>query len=128
MMLHSRLATDQSQEASEQENLLVAILQRLEKILAEENQKLEAGSTTDHSIYISSKNQVLRELMVMQRSAQLDNFAPETLERLKAMRKLVDRNHQLLKLQVTALNDVTAFLTHAAITEQGDGTYNRQHQ
>jgi hypothetical protein len=110
------------------ENLLSGILDRLSGLLLEENQILESGLGSDHSNYIVSKNQALRELMALQRNIQLKSLTPALLEQLKETRELVDRNHHLLKLQVSALNDVTSFLTQVAISEQGDGTYTRERQ
>jgi hypothetical protein len=110
------------------ENLLSGILDRLSGLLLEENQSIELGLGSNHSNYIVSKNQVLRELMALQRNIQLKSLTPAVLEQLKETRELVDRNHHLLKLQVSALNDVTSFLTQVAISEQGDGTYTRERQ
>jgi hypothetical protein len=117
-----------SKPTAESENLLGGILSRLNNLLLEENNNLEAGVSSDHSNYIISKNQVLRELMSLQRTIQMQSLAPALLERLRETRKLVDRNHHLLKLQVAALNDVTSFLTQVAVAEQGDGTYTRKRQ
>jgi hypothetical protein len=110
------------------ENLLSGILDRLSGLLLEENQSIELGLGSNHSNYIVSKNQVLRELMALQRNIQIKSLTPAVLEQLKGTRVLVDRNHHLLKLQVSALNDVTSFLTQVAISEQGDGTYTRERQ
>ncbi len=110
------------------ERQLLMVLLRLNKALADENQHLESGDVTDHTTFITAKNQILKELMAMQSSLPVSSMAHETIEQLRATRKLVDRNHQLLKLQVSALNDVTLFLTKAAMSAQGDGTYNRNQQ
>jgi hypothetical protein len=110
------------------ERQLSTVLLRLAKALADENQHLESGDAADHSTFIIMKNQILKELMAMQTALPVSSLAHETVEQLRATRKLVDRNHQLLKLQVSALNDVTSFLTKAAISEQEDGTYNRNQQ
>ena len=117
-----------SKPTAETENLLGGILSRLSSLLLEENSNLEAGVGSDHSNFIISKNQVLRELMALQRTIHMQSLAPAMLERLRETRRLVDRNHHLLKLQVAALNDVTSFLTQVAVAEQGDGTYTRKRQ
>lgn len=114
--------------ATESDTLLCSILSRLGLVLRDENMRLEAGVTEDHSAFIMSKNQVLRELMAMQRTVQVKFLAPDMQELLVSTRALVDRNYQLLKMQVVALTDVTAFLTQAAVSEQGDGTYTRERQ
>jgi hypothetical protein len=110
------------------ENPLSTVLTRLSQVLREENARLEAALETDHTNYIAAKNQALRELMVMQRSRQLDGLSAEATESLRDVRKLVDRNSQLLKLQVTAMTDLTSFLTQSAISDSSDGTYTREQQ
>jgi hypothetical protein len=123
----SELVSSKMRE-TEVENLLESTLVKLSEMLEQENERLESGVGTDHTIFITSKNQVLRELMAIQRTVHVSSLTPDMAQQLKATRKLVDRNHQLLKLQVSALNDVTTFLTQTAIAEQSDGTYTRDHQ
>jgi hypothetical protein len=112
----------------EAQDQLSAVLKRLSGILREENELLESAAEADHTRYIDAKNQALRELMVMQRARQANSVSTETMQNMREVRKLVDRNSQLLKLQVSALNDLTSFLTQSMISEQGDGTYSRDHQ
>lgn len=114
--------------ATEAESLLESTLAKLSEVLKQENECLELGVGSDHGAYITPKNQVLRELMAIQRTVQPSSLSSGIIEQLRATRQLVDRNHQLLKLQVSALNEVTNFLTQTAIAEQGDGTYTRDHQ
>jgi uncharacterized protein with PIN domain len=115
-------------KGGETENHLENILLRLVAVLQEENKHLESGEGVNHATYIVSKNQVLRELMAVQRTIQINALPPDIVRQLRMTRTLVDRNHQLLKMQVSALNEVTSFLTQAAILEQGDGTYTRERQ
>jgi hypothetical protein len=112
----------------EAQDQLSAVLIRLAGILREENELLESAAEADHTRYIDAKNQALRELMVMQRARQANSVSTETMQNMREVRRLVDRNSQLLKLQVSALNDLTSFLTQSMISEQGDGTYSRDHQ
>jgi hypothetical protein len=121
-------AKQTTQQDSPIENPLSTVLTRLSQVLREENARLEAALETDHTNYIAAKNQALRELMVMQRSRQLDGLSAEATESLRDVRKLVDRNSQLLKLQVTAMTDLTSFLTQSAISDSSDGTYTREQQ
>ncbi len=106
--------------------MMSSVLHRLAAVLQQENELLETAVEADHAGYIVAKNQALRELMVMQRSQHSNTFTPDVIQHLREVRKLVDRNSQLLKLQVSALNDITSFLTQSAISEQGDGTYSRE--
>jgi hypothetical protein len=123
-----QIAPPVKSQAHDSDVLLGQILERLMNILKDENSKLEAGVTEDHGIFIMSKNLVLRELMSMQRTIQVRSLPQDMLDLLVATRTLVDRNNQLLKMQVIALSDVTSFLTQAAVSEQGDGTYTRERQ
>lgn len=104
---------------------MTSVLNRLAAVLTQENALLESAVEADHANYIVAKNQALRELMVMQRTQLQTAHSPELLEHLRDVRKLVDRNSQLLNLQVSAMNDLTSFLTQSAISDQGDGTYTR---
>lgn len=112
----------------ETKDQLSTVLTRLAGILRDENELLESAVEADHTQYIDAKNHALRELMVMQRARQFNSLSTEATQNLNEVRKLVDRNSQLLKLQVSALNDLTSFLTQSMISEQGDGTYSRDHQ
>jgi hypothetical protein len=107
---------------------LSGILERLAAVLRQENHVLESAVETDHSQFIVAKNQALRDLMMLQRTIQLDSLPPAIEEMARELRALVDRNGQLLKLQVAALNDLTSFLTQTVISDQGDGTYTRECQ
>lgn len=109
------------------DNKMAIVLNRLVAVLTQENEILESAVEADHASFIVAKNQALRELMVMQRAQQQTAYTPELLQHLREVRKLVDRNSQLLNLQVSALNDLTSFLTQSAISDQGDGTYTRDH-
>jgi hypothetical protein len=115
-------------EAKDADSVVGNVLVRLASVLQQENGLLETSVETDHTSYIVAKNQALRELMVLQRAHQFSSLSPEIIQSLRDVRKLVDRNSQLLKLQVSALNDLTSFLTQSVISEQGDGTYTREHQ
>jgi hypothetical protein len=107
-------------------NPLAAVISRLTVVLKRENEVLESAKNADHAEFIVAKNQALRELMVLQRTEKGISETTAMTESLRDVRKLVERNSQLLKLQVSALNDITSFLTQSMILEQGDGTYTRE--
>jgi hypothetical protein len=107
---------------------LRTILERLSALLGQENSLLESGVSGEHAGFISAKNQILKELMVIHRSVDLSSLPQELVDILNSTRGLVDRNHALLNVQVAALHEVTDFLTRTAISQQGDGTYSRQPQ
>lgn len=123
-----QIETKGTAPSEEQITALRAVIDKLARVLTEENQLLESGTNNDHSSFITAKNQILKELMMTHKSVSIKMLPPAVLGDLQAARKLVDRNQKLLGLQVKALNDVTDFLTKTAISEQGDGTYSRDHQ
>jgi hypothetical protein len=104
---------------------LEAALDRLQEVLTEENTNLGSQVAHDHSSFIIRKNHILRELMILQRMEGNKAAVVALNPRLREIRALVDRNHQLLKSQVDAMNSITTLLTNVAMTENADGTYTR---
>jgi hypothetical protein len=98
---------------------------RLKSLLEEENAILESKTAGDHQPFIDKKNQILRELLVHQRTHSNIAGNPDLLGTLRDVRALVDRNHALLQAHVAAMTDVTKLLTQAAAHEESDGTYSR---
>ena len=103
-------------------------LTRLEEILKDENAVLESNNRTSHEPFIIKKNQILRELMIFQRSEVKDQVLLEVSADIQKLRKLVERNHTLLHSQVLAMTEVTSILTEVALAEDADGTYSRARQ
>ncbi len=103
-------------------------LTRLEEILKDENAVLESNNRTSHEPFIIKKNQILRELMIFQRSEVKDQVLMEVSADIQKLRKLVERNHTLLHSQVLAMTEVTSILTEVALAEDADGTYSRARQ
>jgi hypothetical protein len=93
---------------------MTAVLHRLTAVLTHENEILESTNDADHANYIIAKNQALRELIVMHRAQQQTAYTPELLQHLHEFRKLIDRNSQLLNLQVSTLNDLASILAKSA--------------
>jgi hypothetical protein len=81
---------------------LVSVIARLSTILQQENALLDSPAKANHEHFIRVKNQVLRELMLLQQSQQLEPLSPAVAQTLLDARKLVDRNSHLLKLQASA--------------------------
>jgi hypothetical protein len=103
-------------------------LTRLEEILKDENAVLESNNRTSHEPFIIKKNQILRELMIFQRSEVKDQVLMEVSADIQKLRKLVEKNHTLLHSQVLAMTEVTSILTEVALAEDADGTYSRARQ
>jgi hypothetical protein len=113
---------------AEDEKAMVDLLQRLEATLRQENTLLEAGNSNDHTSFIIAKNQMLKELMLLQRNQMPTNHSDTMVAKLREVRGLVDRNFELLKIQVAAVKEVSALLTQGLMKEQCDGTYSRRAQ
>jgi hypothetical protein len=104
---------------------LEAAVQKLEDVLAEENAKLEAQTAYEHKPFIIRKNQILRELMMLQKSEDHKSASSAMTERLRGVRDMVNHNHRLLEAQVKAMNEITTILTNVVLSESADGTYSR---
>ncbi|MBG1233170.1 hypothetical protein [Aestuariivirga litoralis] len=104
---------------------LESAIGKLESVLQEENTKLEANAAYEHGPFIIRKNQILRELMMLQRAEDHKSATAAMSDRLRGVRQLVTHNHALLGAQVSAMNQVTEILTNVALSESADGTYSR---
>lgn len=99
------------------------VLSRLEEVLREENAVLESKQVVEHEPFVRRKNQLLREIIVLQRCEQDKAKLAEATAHIRRVKALVERNHSLLKSQVDAMTDITALLSEVAIAEESDGTY-----
>jgi flagellar biosynthesis/type III secretory pathway chaperone len=104
---------------------VAAVLSRLQETLEEENSLLESGQSHDHQRFINSKNQILRDLIVWQRSLPKVFESTEIRDQLHGVRGLVDRNHVLLRTHVDAMLELTTILAEVEIAEDADGTYSK---
>lgn len=111
---------------SPSQNSISTILANLHDVLVEENNQLESGKPHDHQPFVRSKNQILRDLIVCQRTLPPLSEIPAIREQFVAVRKLVDRNHFLLRTHVEAMSEITSLLTEAEISEDADGTYSKR--
>ncbi len=104
---------------------IASTLDLLEKLLEEENAIFEANQIVDHTSFTDRKNQLLRELIIIQRTLT-DTAALETLsQRIVALKPLLLRNQELLKSNIRAVNEVARALKAAALDAEADGTYTR---
>jgi flagellar biosynthesis/type III secretory pathway chaperone len=101
------------------------VLAKLQETLSEENSLLESGQPHDHQRFINSKNQILRDLIVWQRSLPKAFETQEIRDQLHGVRRLVDRNHALLRSHVDAMMELTSILAEVEIAEDADGTYSK---
>lgn len=101
------------------------VLERLGQVLEEESAMLASRALKAHETFTERKNQLLRALLVAQRSclskAALEALAPQT----RALRPLLSRNRQLLKVHIEAVKEVSAIIVDAIRAGESDGTYSR---
>lgn len=107
---------------------IVSLMDRLAEVLQEENAVLESAAPANHDGFVARKNQLLRDLIILQRNIGTVSVSDSVAARLRQVRTLVERNNHLLKLQVDAMFSVTSLLTEAALAEDADGTYTRAQQ
>lgn len=116
----------QSPSASSKVDAIGAILFRLREILIEENSLLESGQAHDHQRFIATKNQILRDLILCQKTLPSLLDAPDIRDQFLGVRKLVDRNHALLSSHVAAMTELSGLLSDVEMQEDADGTYSRR--
>jgi hypothetical protein len=102
-----------------------AVLNKLEDVLREENTILESRTLANHEPFIIKKNQILREIMILQKLDPNGDVVSTMVDHLRAVRRLVDINRNHLHLQVQAMSEITEMLTEVALAEDADGTYSR---
>jgi hypothetical protein len=102
-----------------------ASLAALKDVLGQENALLEAGGTLQLQPFITQKNQLLKDLMMLQRQ-HVEGTPPDWLrDEMKNVRQLLTQNARLLGLQLAALKDISQALTKVIAQEDSDGTYAR---
>jgi hypothetical protein len=114
------------QQNSRANQALAALLPKLHEVLLEENRILESQVPGDHEVYIVKKNQLLRELMTVQRMEGVNDISQDMKALVVELRVLVDQNHRYLAAQVAAMTEITSMLTAVALAEDADGTYSRR--
>jgi flagellar biosynthesis/type III secretory pathway chaperone len=116
---------DRSPDAANSTRSVLDVLQRLGRLLEEENAMLEANGRIELQPVIDQKNRLLRESMLMQR--HYGGLAPtaEVAGALAKVRELLALNAKLLNLQLDAMRDITETLADVVAREDSDGTYSR---
>lgn len=101
----------------------IAIIRKLEICLDEETAVLSAPGVPDLDSFNHRKGQGLMELnraLAGFGTTQRDGVVEIELARLK---RRIDENMRLLRLHISAVNEITGLLTDAIQKEESDGTY-----
>ncbi len=104
---------------------LTPALMKLIDVIEEENTALRRHWIGVHAGFTDRKNQALRELMAAQRSV-LSSAAREVCEPL--LRRLtleLNENARLLKLNISAVGEISDILISGLREAESDGTYSR---
>lgn len=103
-----------------------ALLEKLSAAIAEENDALasQAGLPLAHITY--RKNQILRDLLGAQKACGSPQSLAALAPRYSSLKALLARNERLLKLNLAALQDVSAVIVESIRQAESDGTYSRR--
>jgi flagellar biosynthesis/type III secretory pathway chaperone len=107
------------------ETTIAQALDTLESTLQEENMLFESGKAVDHTAFIDRKNQILRELMILQRTFEDPSVLAPLAERLSNLKALIVRNKDLLTANITALGEVAKIMKKTMLDGEADGTYSK---
>lgn len=121
MQLNNHVQTPSSPETS----ALAATLDVLKNLLDEENVAFENRQLVDHAIFIDRKNQLLRDLILLQRRLAGSGELLKVKTHVAELMPVLQRNHELLKSNIDALGEVTKIIRTAELEEDADGTYSR---
>jgi hypothetical protein len=105
--------------------LTQAALQRLEKVLDQENEALAAFDSRNLGDFSRIKTQTLLELQRSVVALDPDNAPPELRQLLTTLQQKLELNRWLLLLHLEAAREVTTVITSAIREAESDGTYSR---
>lgn len=105
--------------------MLSAALMKLVDVISEENAVLRQHNIVAHTVFTDRKNQALRELMAAQRSDP-SRSAKETCQPLlKQLSDELNENARLLKLNISAVGEISDIIISGLREAESDGTYSR---
>lgn len=93
---------------------LNSVVDRLERILTEENAILEAGRLASHERFLVHKSQILHEFTALQQSLSDHRVYSKMSSRLQSIRGLAERNHALLRSQAEGFAQFMKITSDAA--------------
>jgi hypothetical protein len=100
-------------------------LLKLIDVIEQENAALRGHWIGVHAGYTDRKNQALRELMAAQRSV-LSSAARDVCEPLlRRLSRELNENARLLKLNISAVGEISDILITGLREAESDGTYSR---
>jgi hypothetical protein len=106
--------------SNQQAGALSALIAQLSEIVQDENRILESNTSIEAGRFIERKNAILRDLIVFQRTHDVEEIRSAELQKLKL---LLDRNTILLKSSIKAVKEIADASLAASIDEESDKTY-----
>jgi flagellar biosynthesis/type III secretory pathway chaperone len=111
-----------------QEPVMIALsgaLARLEDVIGEETAALEARQSIDLQDFNRRKSRSLLELTRIIRSLPPKIMDEELRRRIERLRHSLVRNKELLRIHLTAAQEIAEVLANAIGDAESDGTYGR---
>lgn len=107
--------------------MLSQALLKLLDVVEEENATLRLHKIGIHAGFTDRKNQALRELMAAQRSGHSRAAEQECRPLLKRLSSELAENARLLKLNISAVGEISDIIIGGLREAESDGTYGRGH-
>lgn len=101
----------------------LSIIKKLQICLDEETAILSASNVPDLDSFNHRKGQGLMELNRALSGFGIAARSPEIESELATLKSKIDENMRLLRLHISAVNEITVLLTDAIQKEDSDGTY-----
>lgn len=103
-----------------------ALLEKLSAAIADENAALASRDGLPLVDITYRKNQILRDLLTAQKACTTPGSLAALAPRYSRLKQLLDRNAMLLKLNLTALQEVSSVIVESIRQAESDGTYTRR--
>jgi hypothetical protein len=103
--------------------MLLACVKRLEAVVEEETEALEAHRPTDLAALNRRKSQGLLELIRLTRGLDPADLDATVAIHLARLRDKLARNQEVVALHLRALEEIDDTLARAALAAESDGTY-----
>jgi hypothetical protein len=102
------------------------LLDRLKAVIEDECSALMQSGATYHGQFTERKNQLLRDLIVAQRSCNSPSVLNALEPQSRELQALLKRNQSLLKAHIDAVKEVSSIIVDSIRQGESDGTYSRR--
>jgi flagellar biosynthesis/type III secretory pathway chaperone len=102
------------------------LLDRLKAVIEDESAALSRRDVSYHGQFAERKNQLLRDILVAQRTCYSPRIGQALAPRAQELQKLLKRNQRLLKAHMDAVKEISSIIVDSIRQADSDGTYSRQ--